>query len=329
VGGQRFDGVHPGAGDVGPGQPIEDRRPVERPERGVDELLELLPVPDPALVGREAIVAGQRCVVEDDGAEPQPFVVVLHGHHDLLATGGGVGPIGHDHGVAGARPPGRLPAVHRVVERVAQPFREAVEQGDVDGQRLAGAAPVVEGGQDPGVGVHARRDVDDRQADPGVVLLVAAERQQARLALHQEVVGLRLRQRPRAVPGDGGGDEPGERRLEGRGVEAEGPRRVGRDVVDEDVGPFEEGVEHPASGGGLHVELDGLLAPVEPDEHGAQPGDLRVVVAGEVAGTGPLDLDHPGPEVGQLPGGEGSGDRLLEGDDEDALERCGHPGSVS
>src|SRR5439155_12987930 len=78
-------------------------------------------------------------------------------------------------------------------------------------------------------------------------------------------------------------------------------------------------------GGRLDVELDRLLAPVEPDEHARQAGHLRVVVAGEVAGGGPLDLDDPGAEVGQLPGGERRRHRLLDRHDHHPVERrTGH-----
>ena len=113
------------------------------------------------------------------------------------------------------------------------------------------------------------------------MVVVAGERQQAGLSLHQQVVGLRPRQRPRAVARDGGGDQPGIRGLERFRVEAEAGSGIGGDVVDEDVGPFEQGVEDPSASGGLDVELDGFLAAVEPHEDAGETGDLRVVVAGE------------------------------------------------
>ena len=53
----------------------------------------------------------------------------------------------------------------------------------------------------------------------------------------------------------------------------------------------------------------------------ARPCDALVVAAGEVAGTGALDLDHPRAEVGQLPGAERRGDGVLEADHGDAVER--------
>ena len=55
---------------------------------------------------------------------------------------------------------------------------------------------------------------------------------------------------------------------------------------------------------------------------GQAPGG-GVVPAGEVAAVDPLDLDDPGAEVGELPGGEGGRDGLLDGDDGDAVEGQG------
>ena len=46
-----------------------------------------------------------------------------------------------------------------------------------------------------------------------------------------------------------------------------------------------------------------------------------VVVAGEIAGSRPLDLDHPGAEVGELAGGQRHGHRLLQRDDGDSRKR--------
>ncbi|GAA3307441.1 hypothetical protein GCM10020295_66310 [Streptomyces cinereospinus] len=48
-----------------------------------------------------------------------------------------------------------------------------------------------------------------------------------------------------------------------------------------------------------------------------------VVAAREVAAVDPLHLDHPGAEVGELPGGEGGGDGLFDGDDGDARQGQG------
>ena len=76
--------------------------------------------------------------------------------------------------------------------------------------------------------------------------------------------------------------------------------------------------EHRAVAGLLEVELDALLAAVQPDEVAGLAVHGPVVAAGEVAGAGPLDLDHARAEVGELAGGERRGHRLLQGDDGEA-----------
>jgi hypothetical protein len=55
----------------------------------------------------------------------------------------------------------------------------------------------------------------------------------------------------------------------------------------------------------------------------------EVVVAGEVAAVRALHLDHPGTEIGEIPGGQWGCDRLLDGDDGDALERERRPREYS
>lgn len=51
-----------------------------------------------------------------------------------------------------------------------------------------------------------------------------------------------------------------------------------------------------------------------------QTAGSGVVTAGEVTAVRALDLDDPGAEVGELPGGERGGDGLLDGDDGDAVQ---------
>ena len=51
------------------------------------------------------------------------------------------------------------------------------------------------------------------------------------------------------------------------------------------------------------------------------PSHGVVVVAREVTALGPLDLDHPGAEVGEVAGGQWHGDRLLDGNDRQSFER--------
>src|SRR5262249_23635419 len=69
------------------------------------------------------------------------------------------------------------------------------------------------------------------------------------------------------------------------------------------------------------VERQAFLGAVGPYEVRRQSLDRAVVAASGVAAAGPLDLDDPGPELGELPRGERAGDDLLERDDGDSVQR--------
>ena len=105
------------------------------------------------------------------------------------------------------------------------------------------------------------------------------------------------------------------------GAQAQPLGRAGREVLHEDVGPGQQGGQRRLAVGALHVELHRLLAPVQPDEIARLAEHGPVVAAGEVAAARPLDLDDPGAEVGELPGGEGHRDGLLQRDHHDPRQR--------
>ncbi|CAM5654179.1 hypothetical protein SGLAM104S_05681 [Streptomyces glaucescens] len=66
-----------------------------------------------------------------------------------------------------------------------------------------------------------------------------------------------------------------------------------------------------------------ILAAVAPHEVRGQAAGGGVVATREVTAVDPLDLDHPGAEVGELTGGERGRDGLFDGDDGDALQGQG------
>ena len=104
-------------------------------------------------------------------------------------------------------------------------------------------------------------------------------------------------------------------------AQAEPRRRAGRQVLHDDVGLLhDQALEDPGRLGMLHVEREAFLGAVGPDEVRRQAAHALVVAAGEVARAGALDLDDAGAEVGQLAGGEGRRDRVLQRDDGDAFE---------
>ena len=104
-------------------------------------------------------------------------------------------------------------------------------------------------------------------------------------------------------------------------AEAEASGRAGGQVLDEDVGPGHEAAQDLFGLVLPQVQGQRLLGAVEPDEVAGHALDRFVVTPGEVPYAGALDLDDPRAEVGELAGGEGGGDRLLEGDDRDPFQR--------
>src|SRR3712207_6509632 len=109
--------------------------------------------------------------------------------------------------------------------------------------------------------------------------------------------------------------------AQGLRPEAEPPGSPRGEVLDEDVSPLDEALQDLPRTLFFQIEGNGLLCAVEPDEVARETPGGPVVGAGEVPGTRTLDLYDPRAEVGELAGGEGSRDRLLQGDDGNAFER--------
>src|SRR3954470_1465183 len=76
----------------------------------------------------------------------------------------------------------------------------------------------------------------------------------------------------------------------------------------------------------LDVERHALLRPIGPHEMRRQAAHSAIVRTGEVADAGALDLDYARTEIGQLARAERRGNRLLERNDGDAIERSHHAG---
>src|SRR6202041_1233628 len=95
-------------------------------------------------------------------------------------------------------------------------------------------------------------------------------------------------------------------------------------VLDEHVGAVDEPADQVTVAWVLEVELDALLAPVQPDDVAGLAEGGAIVAAGEVAAARPFDLDDPRAEVSELTGGEGRGHGLLKGDDSETVEGMSH-----
>ena len=122
--------------------------------------------------------------------------------HHGLAVACGERAVGVDRGVRCAGAWRRRGAVEGVVQRVAHPLDHAFEHRHVDaaaarrcGRAGCSAARMLR------VGIHAGGDVGDRAAGLRRLFGRAGDRQEARFALDQQVVGLLVAVRARVVPG--------------------------------------------------------------------------------------------------------------------------------
>ncbi len=212
---------------------------------------------------------------------------------------------------------------------MAHPLGQRVQHRDLNPAPAPGGPAAQQGREDPGEGVHGRRDVRGRDARLDGLLRGAGHRDQPGLALHGHVVGALVGVRALGpVPGDVDGDQPRVPRAQRGRVEPEPRGGALGEVLDEDVGPVQQPVQDLPAARVLQVERDGLLAAVGPDEMRGQSLRGGVVGTREVAAVGPLDLDHPGAEVGELAGGEGGRDGLFDGDDGDAVQGQGFHGAA-
>src|SRR5690606_7921409 len=196
---------------------------------------------------------------------------------------------------------------------------------DVDEATLAGAASVLERGEDADRAEEAAADVGDlharrlRGAADG-----AREPEHAAARNVVEIVARAILERAvLAVARDGAVDEARVVLLERLIAEAEALHHAGTVALDEHVVLGDELEERGAPGLALEVEDDAALAPVEPVEHRAHPVVReRVGGARAVAEAGVFELVDLGAQVAEDHRAEGGGEEAREIEDLDPLERA-------
>src|SRR5258706_8015474 len=109
-------------------------------------------------------------------------------------------------------------------------------------------------------------------------------------------------------------------------AQSESRSRAGRKVLDQHVRFLEQRLQHLLRLRMLDVKAQALLGAVSPHEVRGHAVDPLVVSAREVAGAGPLDLDHARAKVGELAGAEGRSGRMLQRDGRNAGQGAGHSG---
>ena len=222
-----------------------------------------------------------------------------------------------------ADPLRRAASVARLQIGHAHEFGRRIEQRDMHSGAATGDSAQHQRLLDADQGVHAGADIAQRHADAAPLAGRAAHRDQPRLGLDQQIVGLHVPQAPvLAIAADVAGHQARVPRPQFGGAKAHAPRGAGSQVLDEHVGARDHALKQREIGRRLEVQRDRFLAAVDPDEVGGLAVDRAVVAACEIA-FGSLDLDDTRARVGQAAGAVGRGDRLLHRDDQQAFERLG------
>jgi len=313
-----------GDGAIGDGVAIERGGDLgEGPlgEQGLNLSIQRFALAHPQDIGGEAGVFGEGRAAENLAGEDLPFALALD-RDQHIAIGGGEDAIGRDGGVGEPQPrrlyaaiaPRQIRHVHQVAERV--------EQRELDRGALAGLRAAQQGLQNGGIGGLAGGDVGDRDADARRPRgLRAGDGGQTRFRLDQEVIGLAgVVRRARRVARDIAGDQPGIARAQFGRAEAEPAGGTRCEVLDEDIGLRQHGLDHGAVIRLLEIDAAGFLAAVEPDEIGGQAFRIVVIAAGEIAFSA-LQLDDARAGIGELAGRGRHGHRLLQRHHQNSFER--------
>src|SRR5215208_7997924 len=314
-------GAHPGVRHPRPFEPLYD---FLRGEAGEDAFylgVQLVAVLDAPGVLVEAMVFRHPLAPQDLLTELLPLALVLYPEEDDFAIPALERPVGRYRRVRSTAAPGLLTTVPGEVRREAHPLSQRLQHRDL--KRRAHAHPLAseEGGEHTGVGVHPCCDVCGGDADLGGCFRRTCDGNQPRLALHEQVVGLLLRIRPfLAVARDGAVHQPRVLSPQLFCAEAESCGCTRGEILDEDVGPSHEAMQDLFGLVLPQIQGQRLLGAVEPDEVAGHAHDRFVVTPGEVPYAGTLDLYNSRAEIGELAGGEGGGDRLLQGDDGHTFE---------
>ncbi len=284
---------------------------------------------DPQLVGREARIVEELRAVDDVEAQGAPVLEREDRKAEELPVAGRERAVGAEDRMTHPRSRGRLAPVPPHVREIPKPVDHRVEERD----RYPSSFPCLRAAGERAQRRHRRvapgADVADRDPDPRRLGRCARHRDQARLSLHDEVVGVLAGVRPvLAVAGDVDVDDVLPQRAHGFLTEADAVGPARGVVLEEDVAPLDQPLDRRAVLGVLDVEGDAPLPAVHPDEAAGETGGDRVPRPRDVAAAGPLDLDDVGAEVGEEARGERAGEAVLEGENAGPREER-HPRTVT
>ncbi len=126
--------------------------------------------------------------------------------------------------------------------------------------------------------------------------------------------------RARRIARDVAGDQSGIARAQFGRAEAEPSGRARREVLDEDIGLRQHGLDHGAVVFLLEIDAAGFLAAVQPDEIRGLAFRIVVIAACEVAFRA-FELDDARAGIGELAGRGRHGHRLLQRHHQNSFER--------
>ena len=144
-------------------------------------------------VAVKARVGCQPRLKQHTHAKKLPFALVLQPQHDRAAIAHRKGAIRVNGGVRGSAAWRRRSTSVGVVHRVAHPFGQRLQHRHIDMRALARTASLVtlqQGGEDAGVGIHARSNICNGVAGLAGIFRRAGDGQEACLTLDQQVICL-------------------------------------------------------------------------------------------------------------------------------------------
>ena len=181
--------VHAGVGDLSRVQAGQYFGCREGAEGGDDLGFQRLAVGVTAGVAVEAGIGGESGIQQHHVAKHPPLALVLQAQHHRATIARRERAVGVDGGVGSGGAGWRGRALEGVVHGVAHPFPKRLQHRHINVAALPGAPAQQQGGEDVGVGVHARRNVGNRVTGFAGIVGRAGDAQETRLALDQQVVG--------------------------------------------------------------------------------------------------------------------------------------------
>ena len=198
-----------------------------------------------------------------------------------------------------------------------------IAHGDVHETPLAAAPGIEEGRQDTHHGTHgAAQQIADLQVGNGRLATIHADLvEDAGVADVVEVMARRQGQGTAlAVAGDGAEHQAGIEAAQGLVAHAQLVHDAGAEALDDHIGLRRQAPEQGRPFRIFQVQAQAPLVAVHRPVENADALGAVAHGAGVIAGAVVFDLDHVGPQVGQMQGGHRAGQEAGQVEDADTLQ---------